>query len=111
MKAHLWIIGNYFSQDWNFIPQCFFKCTLRDDPDQKMMLDNYAIKVVGDLPAAYGYVKLEGEGSVDSPDTRIVLCADTAYELEFIYNRVADAFINHPGAIDLRTKGKSIRII
>lgn len=103
----LWIIGNNFSQEWGIAPSCFFKCSVNHNPDQKDMLDRYAIKVVGDDPAKYGYVKIEGEGLIDTEDSRVVICADTEEDLEYAYNMVADSFLYHPGVIDLRTYGKT----
>ena len=99
-------------EEWGIAPSCFFKCSVKHNPEQKHRLDRYALEEVGDEPAKYGYVKIEGEGNVDYSDNRIVICAETEEDLEFAYNQVADAFLNHPGVIDLRTYGKTeIRII
>lgn len=106
----LWILQNDFSQEWGLKPSCFFKCTSDRDKDQKEMLDRYALKVVGDDPAGYGYVKIEGDAVLDGEDNRIVFCCDGWLELEFVYDRICDAFLNHPGVIDLRGEF-DIRII
>jgi hypothetical protein len=107
----LWILENTFSQDWSFKPSCFYKCSQDDDKNQMERLDIYALKEVGDDPARYGYVKIEGE-SEDEEDnlSMIAFCCDSREEMEFVYDRIADALLHHPGVIDLRGKYK-IRII
>lgn len=86
----------------DFTPTCFFKCSLIIAPDEKERLDKYATHVAGEDPAEYGYVKIEGGGNVSDENNTIAIPAKDKYELDFIYASVADAFINHPGAIDLR---------
>ena len=98
----IWTIQEDFSQEWAIAPSCFFKCTETCNSEQKRMLDRYAVKVAGDDPAKYGYVKIEGQGHVDSPDSRIVIAADSEEILDSVYNRVCASFINKPGVIDLR---------
>lgn len=98
----LWIIQDDFSQAWDLNPSCFYKCSPDHDKDQKEMLDRYAVKEAGEVPGRYGYVKIEGDGNVDTGDNYIVFCCDTQEILEFVYRCVADSFLYHPGVIDLR---------
>ena len=106
----LWILQNDFSQDWHLSPVCFYKCSLDWNKEDKERLDKYAIKVVGDEPAKYGYVKIEGEGDVSTEDNSIVFCCDTQDEQLFIYEMISEALLFHPGVIDLRGQ-YNIRII
>lgn len=98
----LWILQDDFSQDWDFKPSCFYKCSPDHDKDKKEMLDRYAVKVAGEDPGKYGYVEIEGDGNVDTGDNHIVFCCDSEEILEFVYRCVADSFLFHPGVIDLR---------
>jgi hypothetical protein len=106
----LWILQNDFSQEWGFTPSCFYKCSEDHDKNQMERLDYYALKHAGCDPARYGYVKIEGEANGDPDLTMIAFCCDTREELDFVYDRIADALLHHPGVIDLRGKYK-IRII
>ena len=98
----LWIIQNDFSQDWDFKPSCFYKCSADHDRNQKERLDWYALHDAGCDPARYGYVKIEGEAKDDPDLSMIAFCCNTRDELEFVYERIADALLHHPEVIDLR---------
>lgn len=98
----LWILQNDFSQEWGFTPSCFYKCSDDHDKNQMESLDYYALKHAGCDPARYGYVKIEGEANGDPDLTMIAFCCDTREELDFVYDRIADAFLHHPEVIDLR---------
>lgn len=98
----LWILQNDFSQEWGFTPSCFYKCSEDHDKNQMERLDYYALKHAGCDPARYGYVKMEGEANDDPDLTMIAFCCDTMEELEFVYDRIADALLHHPEVIDLR---------
>lgn len=105
----LWIIENNFAQDWEFKPQLVFVCSKDNDRERKERIDKYAREYVGETPAAYGYVRIEGEHAVDPDANNITFCCDTKEELDFVYVRIVDALISHPEVVDIR--GKFIRVI
>lgn len=111
MEKSLWIIEEDFSQDWRFSPVCFYRCTELQNPEQKEMCDRYMVKEVGEDPAKYGYVKMEGEGLMDTDDNRIIFCADTEAEMDHIYRCIAESFLHHPGVIDMRGFMNDIKIV
>ena len=95
----MWILQNNFCQEWEFTPTCFYKCCEGHDTDQRRRLDYYAIHEVGEEPAKYGYVKMEGEGEVNM----IAFCCDTKEMVDFIHGRIGEAILNHPDVLDLRS--------
>lgn len=106
-----WIIENNSSMDWELKPNLVYVCSREYHLEDKARIDKYAREYAGVTPAAYGYVRIEGEHAVDpDPDAnRITFSCESKEEMDFVYERIADALLHHPEVIDLR--GKFIRII
>lgn len=104
-----WILQDDFSQNWHFKPDCFYECSPEHDNHQKELLDTYAVKEVGEEPAKYGYVKIEGESEEPNDGSSISIVCDTKEDLEWVYTRMCVTLLDHPSVLDLR--GLNVRII
>lgn len=99
----IWTIENNEATNWDITPEYFCKCTYTFNSGEAFSIDETlkSTPALKDDLAEYGYIKIYGKSN--NPDgVEFVIACDTPDALNSAYDRVAEAFISHSNAIDLR---------